>query len=305
MKKKLYHLCVSAPEIMFRVPEDYIQGINRACLSAYRNNTELLAYAFMSNHFHIIAETNNPDVFIGSMRNGYTKWFNNKYARKGPLGYNGFHSVELTNLNHILDGTTYVLKNGVHHNVVTYPSGYPYCSAKYYFMKELGIHVEYTPLTTWKEQRKHVPWTTKLPPGYTLDKSGLFIQEYILQCDMVEHYYGSVGKFTFYMNKSSSNEWSTFTIESWMGEKAKDLLTSEKAVRKIKRYNDIDVCQFIDDWLSKNKTGETYVTLSYKDKMILAELLKLKRVSHTQIARCLNINVEELSPYKVNGKNKR
>ena len=296
MKKKLYHLCVSAPEIMFRVPEDYIQGINRACLSAYRNNTELLAYAFMSNHFHIIAETSNPDLFIGSMRNGYTKWFNNKYGRKGPLGTRGFHSVELVNLNHILDGITYVLRNGVHHNVVPYPSGYPYCSARYYFMKDLGIHLEHTPLTTWKEQREHIPWTTKLPPGFTLDKGGLLIQEHILQCAMVEHYYSTSRKFAFYMNKSSTNEWTTLTIESWMGEKARGMLNYEKLASKVRRYSDIAICQYIDKWLSHNKKGESYVTLSKKDKIQVAEILRQKRVGRGQIARCLNIPIENFFP---------
>ena len=66
MKKKLYHLCVSSPEVMFRVPEDYYQGINRACLVAYHYDTGLLAYSFMSNHFHVIAETGDPYGYIGS-----------------------------------------------------------------------------------------------------------------------------------------------------------------------------------------------------------------------------------------------
>jgi len=161
----LDHLCASAPEIMFRVPEDYIQGINRACLSAYSHDTHLLAYAFMSNHFHIVAETANPDVYMGSIRNGYTKWFNNKYGRQGPLGYLSFHSVELTTADHILDGITYVLRNGVHHNIAHYPSGYPYSSAKYYFMKDLGFQFKYSPVHTWKEQRKHLPWNTNCLPG--------------------------------------------------------------------------------------------------------------------------------------------
>jgi hypothetical protein len=152
-EKKLYHLCVSSSEVMFRVQEDYFQGINRACLAAYHHNTNLLAYAFMSNHFHIIAETKNPEIYIGSIRNGYTKWFNNKYARKGPLGYSGFHAVELDTLEHILDGITYVLRNGVHHNVVSYPSGYPFCSTRYYFMKDFGIRDLNIPIVSWKEEK--------------------------------------------------------------------------------------------------------------------------------------------------------
>lgn len=295
MKKKLYHLCASAPEIMFRVPEDYIQGINRACLSAYRHDTHLLAYAFMSNHFHIIAETANPDVYIGSIRNGYTKWFNHKYGRQGPLGYISFHSVELTTADHILDGITYVLRNGVHHNIAHYPSGYPYSSAKYYFMKDFGLEFKYNPVLTWKEQREHLPWATKLPPGFTLDNSGLLIQEHILQSAMVEHYYGTARNFSYFMNKTSAKEWATLNIESWMGEKAKELIDKERYNSRVKKVNDIQICLYIDAWLSKNKRGASYVTLTRSEKMSLAKQLMQKRATTGQIQRCLAISAEDMS----------
>lgn len=290
MKKKLYHLCVSSPEVMFRVPEDYYQGINRACLAAYHHDTGLLAYSFMSNHFHVIAETGDPYGYIGSVRNGYNKWFNNKYSRKGPLGYAGFHAVELDTLEHILEGTTYVLRNGVHHNVVSYPSGYPFCSTRYYFMKDFGVHGQYTPITSWKEQREFLPWKVKLPPGYLLDKSGLLIQETILQTKMVEHYYGSPRKFSYYMNKLSGEEWAILNIESWMGAKTKELLNNEKLTGKVNRISDVDVCLFIDKWLKDNKNGAPYTTLQHEEKLSLALLLRQKMADPGQIARCLAIS---------------
>ncbi|HPX79612.1 MAG TPA: hypothetical protein PK603_04780 [Bacteroidales bacterium] len=289
MKKKLYHLCVSSSEVMFRVQEDYFQGINRACLAAYHHNTNLLAYAFMSNHFHIIAETKNPEIYIGSIRNGYTKWFNNKYARKGPLGYSGFHAVELDTLEHILDGITYVLRNGVHHNVVSYPSGYPFCSTRYYFMKDFGIRDLNIPIVSWKEERKFIPWKVKLPPGYLLNQDGLLIQENILQTHMVEHYYGTPRKFSYYMNKLSSEEWTVLHIESWMGTQTKELLDNEKITGKTNRISDVDVCLFIDNWLKKNKKGASYTTLLKEEKLKLTLLLKHQRASPNQIARCLAI----------------
>ena len=45
--KKLYHLCVSSGEVMFRVTEDYYQGINKAFLTAYRYDTKILAYDYV------------------------------------------------------------------------------------------------------------------------------------------------------------------------------------------------------------------------------------------------------------------
>ena len=294
MKKKLYHLCVSSPEVMFRVPADYYHGINRACLAAYHYNTGLLAYAYMSNHFHLIVETDNPAGYIGSLRNGYNKWFNNKYSRKGPLGYAGFHAVELDTLEHILDGTTYVLRNGVHHNVVLYPSGYPFCSTRYYFMNDFGIKGLYTPLMSWTEQRRYLPWKVKLPAGYLLDKSGLLIQENILQTKMVEHYYGSPRKFSFYMNKLSGEEWAMLNIESWMGTITKELLNNEKLTGKVNRISDVDVCLFIDEWLKDNKNGAPYTTLQKEERLRLALLLRQRGTGPGQIARCLVISRDTL-----------
>lgn len=294
MKKKLYHLCVSSPEVMFRVPEDYYQGINRACLAAYDHDTCLLAYSYMSNHFHVIAETANPYRYIGFIRNGYNKWFNHKYSRKGPLGYPGFHAVELDTLEHILDGTTYVLRNGVHHNVVSYPSGYPFCSTRFYFMKDFGNKGLYIPLTSWKEQRKFLPWKVKLPPGYILDKSGLLIQENILQTDMVEHFYGSPRKFAFYMNKLSGEEWAILNIESWMGAQAKDLLNSEKLLKNANRISDIDICEYIDACLLKNKNGAPYTALSVTEKLRLASQFRHRGAGIGQISRCLAISEDLL-----------
>ena len=280
---------------MFRVPEDYIQGINRACLAAYRHETQLLAYAFMSNHFHIVADTAQPDMYIGAIRNGYTKWFNHKYGRRGPLGYKNFHLVELTTQDHILDGITYVLRNGVHHNIAHFPSGYPYSSARYYFMEELGFQFDYSPVQTWKEQRKHLPWNTKLPQGLILDKSGLLLQEQILQTAMVEHYYVTVRNFTYYMNKTSAKEWEIQNIESWMGEQVKNLLVEEKLYNRVKKISDIQICQLIDEWLLRHKQGASYVTLNKSEKRLLAKLLRQKWATPGQIQRCLGISAEDMS----------
>ncbi len=274
---------------MFRVPADYYQGINRACLAAHTYETELLAYAFMSNHFHIIAKTNNPSGYISSIRNGYTKWFNHKYCRKGSLGTRSFHAVTLVGYEHTLEAVTYVLRNAVHHKVNSYPSGYPFCSARYYFIKELGIQNQYVPINGWDEQRKVLSIKKKLPKGYILDKTGLLVQENILKTKIVEQLYGSPRKFMFYMNKLSGEEKVLLQVESWMGKKAHELLENNKLANS-NRISDVDVCQYIDLWLKKNKKGAPYTALSVQEKLNLGRLLKRKGVGSTQAARCLALD---------------
>jgi len=156
-------------------------------------------------------------------------------------------------------------------------------------MKDLGFQFKYSPVHTWKEQREHLSWNTKLPPGFTLDKSGLLIQEHILQSPMVEHYYGTARNFSYYMNKTSSKEWAKLNIESWMVEKAKDLIDKERFSSRIKKINDIQICLYIDAWLLKNKNGASYVTLTRSEKISLANQLRQKRATIGQIQRCLGI----------------
>ena len=297
MKKKLYHLCVSSGEVMFLVTEDYYQGINKAFLTAYRYDTKILAYAFMSNHFHIVAETANPSKYVAALRIGYTKWFNYKYGREGSLGLARFHSVELTTFEHTLDAITYVLRNGVHHNVVAYPSGYPFCSVRYYFMKEYGTSPTYEPILSWKEERKFIPWKTKLPQGYVLDANGLLIHDNILETKIVENYYRSVRNFAYHMNKVSALEWTVLNVESWMRTKVKKQLDYKKITERVRKINDLEVCLFIDEWMAQNKKGSSFMMLRKKDMFKVAALLREKRASLSQLARCLPYPLGVLEKY--------
>jgi hypothetical protein len=58
-----------------------------------------------------------------------------------------------------------------------------------------------------------------------------------------------------------------------MGEKAKDLIDKERFSSRVKKVNDIQICLYIDEWLSDNKSGASYVTLTRSEKMNLAKLL--------------------------------
>ena len=50
----VYHLCVSCKKgMMFRSRQDYIRFINNMALLAYKYHIRILAFAVMSNHYHI------------------------------------------------------------------------------------------------------------------------------------------------------------------------------------------------------------------------------------------------------------
>ena len=80
-------MCLSGKdEIMFRTDEDYRRAINCLVLAAYKTESSILAYAFMSTHVHLCIKTSNPYKVMTIYRYAYTRYFNNKYHRRGKLG---------------------------------------------------------------------------------------------------------------------------------------------------------------------------------------------------------------------------
>ena len=86
--KKVYHFCLSAGEcgVLCRTDEDYRYLVNCLGLAGYMTGSLLLAYCVMSNHVHCCVRTDDVAGFIKRWRYSYTRYFNEKYRRKGRLG---------------------------------------------------------------------------------------------------------------------------------------------------------------------------------------------------------------------------
>lgn len=84
---------------------------------------EILTYCFMPNHFHfLIKQLKDKGIskFISNFLNSYTRYFNTKHHRIGPLFLNQFKAVrieteeQLLHVNryiHLNPYTSYILKN--------------------------------------------------------------------------------------------------------------------------------------------------------------------------------------------------
>ena len=95
--KKTYHLCLSAGnEIMFRDLEDYNKGFNYFAIALHMTGSTGLVESFMSNHFHLMIQSENPKEFMYAMRKRYSRHFNSKYDRSGIVGEK--HHFQLDNL---------------------------------------------------------------------------------------------------------------------------------------------------------------------------------------------------------------
>lgn len=164
---------------MFRTDSDYIRGINCLCIAAYRTNSDLLAYAFMSNHVHLCTRTENPSLLMRHYRYMYSRYFNAKYQRSGRLGEKHHFELELDGLHHILTAIAYILRNPMHHGVTATPLGYKYSSVSAVFSKELGRDISHEQMES-KSHYLFLPGKVNLPAGFRIMTCGMIAHIFII-----------------------------------------------------------------------------------------------------------------------------
>lgn len=94
--------------------KDYFNTVILAC--------DLVAYVFMPNHFHLLINQNEKDGISNTLRlfeNSYTKYFNTKYKRIGPLLQGPFKAVLIENDNQLLHVSRYIHLNPYSAGIVT------------------------------------------------------------------------------------------------------------------------------------------------------------------------------------------
>lgn len=77
---------------------------------------EILCYCLMPNHFHFLVKQlkdNGISIFMSQVCNSYTKYFNTKYPRVGPLFQGKFQSVLIETGNQLIHLSRYIHLNPV------------------------------------------------------------------------------------------------------------------------------------------------------------------------------------------------
>ena len=301
--KKTYHVCLSAgEEIMFRDLEDYNRGFNCFALALYRSNSTGLGESFMSNHFHLMIQTEDPKEFMYNMRQPYSKYFNRKYCRNGRLGEKHHFQLEISGLHHHLAAMSYTLRNALHHGVSPIPYAYPHSSVNSIFRKEMGKTSDER-LIPQKSYYRYIGRRAEYPSSYKMNKNGLFLRESVLDIAQVENMFVTPRSFDYYMGRKTS--------EDWQKEQSKDnlqippvrledieagarmqtleaMMINENGKGNYRKISDIDLCIEIDQFiLPEFGKGSVYL-LSDQEKRKIAELLYRKyHINEMQIRRCL------------------
>ncbi len=280
--KHYYHVCLKSSGVIFRVEEDYIQGINRLFLAVKRNDCEIVAYSVMSNHIHFVLYCHCPKAVIASFKNSYTKWFNNKYLRKNELMKLSTKPILLFDSNFILSTINYIHRNAVHHNIVEYPTQYPFNSARYYYADITNRVPSGEHIVKWREKGKHVSNRDIVRfKDITLNNEGVLSVWKYLSIRRGESFFKSIRSYAYHLNKPLQEEKAQFE-----NQEIEALYNSPELENKTRRTSDIEVCKFIDTTLLKRNIR--YTQLPDKEKSNLADILAKKLwCNKSQIERCL------------------
>ncbi len=302
--KRLMHLCfTSKNEVLCRNSRDYKMMISRIAQSAFRNDTDILAYAVMSNHVHIIVQTEKEAKFIKTLKSSYTQSFNHIYKRKGSLGDDSFYRLELEGIQHQQDAITYVLQNPWHHKVTDNPFDYPYSSINLYYRRN---HLEQPLNSACRDKNKRLlNRNVNINAPVEYGPSGMVAPESFVQIRMVENIFGTYTSFHMLTHRKNYKEWKDkqqlenqslpivnfHSVEPLLSrEQIKAIEENPYRWRKGGNLTDAYLCQIIDgEILSKYKCG-TYTQLHPNDKKSIIATLMAKypyRITEEQLLRCL------------------
>lgn len=106
---------------------------------------KFISYCLMPDHYHLLIKILKEDVFskyISNVENSFTRYFNLRFNRKGPLWQGRFKAVRINNNEQLLHVSRYIHLNPTTNNLVPKPEDWLFSSYKIiisndYFLKDL------------------------------------------------------------------------------------------------------------------------------------------------------------------------
>lgn len=299
--KKLYHFCLSSGnEVMFRSEEDFIHAFNCYAVALHCTDSQSLADAQMTNHFHGCAYSSDPKGLIHGYRSSYSRYFNRKYHRTGNFGEKYPFIIDVVGTYHRLSALSYVKRNPVHYGVAPTPFAYRHSSANAIFRKALGKE-DVTDLLDRRNYYRYLPARAEVPPHYKMHSSGLLLRESVMDIEQVEYFYGSPRNYLFYMNRLSGEEW-----DREQEKEAGELITLDKIESGVSLHDltvmkrnelgrenysalsDVMLCTHIDNEILPRYGVQSVYQLTEQQKKEIGNILwKTVRAGRDQIIRCL------------------
>ena len=305
-----YHLCyTSHKEVMYRNMEDMNRSFNCLCSALKKTGSRCLAECDIPDHHHGCYETECPGEFLQIKRQSYTRYFNEKYGRKGPLGEPGYFEMELDGLQHKLTAISYTLRNSVHHGITATPFEWPFCSANAYFRKELGKWYVPDLLLSPAQIKAALPRRAKYETQWKMGVEGVFLRETVIETEVVENLYATPQAFNYLVSRKSGEDWSKeqeadnngrppITLESFEERVLQRAASREKTITEMLRneknrgtplgFNDLQLCELIDrQYVPRYQAMSVYQLSAREKNNIASDLYRRRLAGEAQIRRCL------------------
>ncbi len=126
-----YYRFTSPPVRLSRFKEFSQEERNRIVANMQKKEkfAEIISFVFMPNHFHLLLRqsvNNGISHFLSKFTNSYTKYFNTKYNRVGPVFQGVFKSVHIDSDEQLLHLSRYIHLNPVVSAVINEQSLFSY-----------------------------------------------------------------------------------------------------------------------------------------------------------------------------------
>ena len=132
------------PPMRFSVYQEAIEkgitSINNE-LSSKDTLVDLIAFCIMPTHIHLILcqlKENGISLFMQNLLNSYSRYFNVKYDRKGPLWQGRFKGILIETDEQLLHLTRYIHLNPTSDGLVDHPEDWVYSSYNEYLGSSLN-----------------------------------------------------------------------------------------------------------------------------------------------------------------------
>ncbi|MEW6110024.1 MAG: transposase, partial [Nitrospirota bacterium] len=100
---------------------------------------DVIAYCIMPTHLHIALKqlkNGGISIFMGNVLNSYTRYFNTRFGRKGPLWQSRFKNVPVESDEQLSHLTRYIHLNPVTEHLCEDPGAWEYSSFSEYMVGE-------------------------------------------------------------------------------------------------------------------------------------------------------------------------
>lgn len=243
MKRKIWHISVqgNGRQSMFLTNGDILHAINLLGVFSAYYDVDVLAYAFMSNHFHLIIQCEDPQYFMKAFRLSYTKYHNSVHNVTGSVGSRSFRVGLLNTREKLIEKLIYVIRNSVRHKLQSHPYVDPYNSVKYYFAEDQCVRwQDYKPAG---QNSRLIHSHKMIPQHFLINKNGHILPRSFLNFRKVEACFQSYAQFMRLISNPTEKELAEEDTRQHEGKRnyirntcvtITDLQLSEKIINDIK-----------------------------------------------------------------------